>query len=341
MNTVNVGILGLRRLGGSIGLALRRYSQSKDARQQFSVTGYDPDERLTTRAKSIGAIDNVARNLSGAARDRDIVVLALPFHETEAAYQLIGRDLKPGVVVLDMSPYKQPSLGWAKKYCGEEVYLVGVTPVINARYLLDGLDDLDHAAEDYFDKGTMLISPSPAADRDAVQLATDFAQILGSAVRFTDPPEHDAWATVMEALPAALGIAVFDAISQRESWDDVRRVGNAAFGQLTHHLIETHPDALRNLLLRDREGLIRQIDSVVTSLNTMRALLAENDRDALEALLVRSRDNYVDWLVRRRSGEWDPTSHVEREVVSETLMTNLFGSAIAKRLKRGGNVSDS
>ncbi|MBK8020377.1 MAG: prephenate dehydrogenase [Chloroflexi bacterium] len=335
MQTVNVGIIGLRRLGGSIGLALRRYNQSKEARQKFAVTGYDPQERNSTSAKTMGACDTVARSVSAAAQDKEIIVLALPFHEVEAAYELMGDGLRPGCVVLDTTLFQQPAVTWAKKYLNEEVYQVGITPVINARYLFDGLDDIEHAAEDYFDKGMMLVSPSPAADRDAVQLATDFSAILGAGLRFTDPAERDSWISVMEMLPAALGVAVFDAISRQDHWDDVRRVGNPAFGQLTHHLLEVHPDALRDALFHDRAAVIRQIDSVMQSLDTLRDLLAANDRDAVEALVVRAGDSFIEWLARRRSGEWEPSQKVEREGAGETLMSGLFGSALTKRLKRG------
>lgn len=340
MQTVSVGIIGLGRLGGSFGLALKRYSQSKDARQKFSVTGYDPSDGQTSKAKSIGACDQVTRSIVAAARDRNIVLLALPFHEVEGAYQLMGRDLRAGTVVLDASAFQQPSVAWAKKYCGDDVHLVNITPIVNAHYLFDGLDDLEHAAEDYFEKGVILVSPSPSSDPDAVQLATDLAQILGATARFTDPAEHDSWMAAMESLPAALGVATYNAISRQDHWDDVRRVGNNAFGQLTHHLLESHPDALRDLFLRDREGLIRQIDTVVNSLETLRALLAANDRKAIEALLVGSRDDYLEWLMRRRTGDWDPTNKIERETAADTIMTGLFGSTLAKRLKRGGGGDD-
>ncbi|MBL8133611.1 MAG: prephenate dehydrogenase [Anaerolineae bacterium] len=337
MQTVNVGIIGLRRLGGSFGLALRRYNQSKDARQHFAVTGYDPDEQNAAAARTMGACDTVARSLSAAVRDRNIIVIALPLHEIEAAYQLMSGELTPGCVVLDTAVFKQPPAGWASKHLGKEAHQVGITPVVNARYLFDGLDDIDHAAEDYFDKGVILVSPGSTADPDAVQLATDFAQLIGASVRFTDPAEHDSWTSVMELLPAALGVAAFDAIRRLDHWDDVRRVGNPAFGQLTHHLLESHPDALRDALFQDRANLVRHIDQVIESLAMLRDLLSEGDRDAVEALLVQTRDAFAEWLGRRRTGEWDPTHKMERDGAASSLMTGLFGSAITKRLKRGGD----
>ena len=340
MQTINVAIIGLKRIGGSVGLVLQKYNKSKEARQRFVITGYDPDEREAQKARTNGAVDNTSRNLAAALRDKELVVMALSFHEVEAAYQLAAQDLRKGTVVLDFSPYKQPSVDWAEKLFPKETFLVGITPIVNARYLFDGLDTLEHAVDDYFSGGTILLSPNAGCDKDAVQLASDFAQILGASVRFTDPVEHDSWAVLMEALPAAISLAVFNTIRHQEHWDDVRRVGNPAFGQLTHHLLEMHPDALRDLLLRDRERVARQLDGVIDALTTLRTLLLENDRDALEALLIDTNDDYLQWLGQRRSGDWDGRKTVERESNSTTLMNGLFGSALTKRLKRGQSGDD-
>jgi prephenate dehydrogenase len=334
MQTIRVSILGLGRVGASFGLALRRCNARKDARQRFEVIGFDPDERVSTRARALGACETTARTAAAAAANRQIVILTLPLHESEAVWSLIGGVMQPGTVVIDTSPFRQPALAWAKKYAHEEVHPVGAAPIVNARYLFDGLDDLEHAAEDYFDDGVLLISPDPRADRDAVQLVTDLAALIGAQARFTDPAEHDSWVAVMEALPALIGVVAFEAISSQSHWDDTRRIGNPAFGQLTHHLLEMHPDALRDLLLRDRERLIRQIDAFSETLAAVRAVLAANDRAAVEALLIRQQTRYHEWLARRRRHDWDPLPDGARAAVAETLMTSMFGSAIAKRLTR-------
>jgi prephenate dehydrogenase len=339
MQTIRVGILGMKRLGGSFGLALRRYNESKDARQKFEVTGFDPDERLAIRAKAIGACDQFERTIGAAAANQAIVIIAMPYHEVEAVYQLIGGGLRPGTVILDTAPFKRPSEQWAKKYVHGEAFTVGLTPIISATYLFDGLDDLEHSSADTFDGGVMLVTATSGADRDAVQLAADLSGMLGASVRFTDPAEHDSWAVVVEALPALIGTAAFDSISGQANWDDVRRVTNGAFGQLTHHLLEMHPDALRDLILRERVGLIRQIDALVESLRAVRGVLAADDRDALETLLIRASDEYHTWTLRRRDGQWDKSaSGVEnaRESAGAALLSGVFGSAIAKRLRGGG-----
>ena len=332
--TIKVGILGLGRIGASVALALKRYNARKDARQQFDLTGYAADNLQSMAIKSMTLVDHTARNLVDAASDKDIVVLAMPYRDAQSTYQAVGKDLRAGAVLLDMSPLKLPSQGWAEKYLSDEAYMVGVTPVLNAKYLFDGLDDPEHAAADLFDGGTLLLLPSPKCARDAVELASDFGELLGMTPRFGDPVEHDVWSAATEGLPAALGLAAFYALQRRGSWDDVRRVGNPSFGRLTHHLYDHHPDDLRDLMLNNRDNLVRQIDATVETLQNLRGVLGGNDRAALEEMLIQTMDAYATWVLHRREGRWDKTESTNQPSPGELLMNGMFGSALTKRLKR-------
>lgn len=338
--TIKVGILGLGRIGASVGLALKRYNLRKDARQQFVITGYTANNLQTQALKTVNPVDHVARNLIDAASDKDIVVLALPYRDVQEAYRVIGKELRSGAVLLDTSALKLPSQEWAEKYLSEEAYMVGVTPILNAKYLFDGLDDAEHATADLFDDGVLLLLPSPKCARDAVELASDFGGLLGMTARFGDPGEHDVWSAATEGLPAALGVAAFYALQRRNGWDDAQRVGNPSFGRLTHHLYDHHPDDLRDLMLNNRDNLVRHIDATVEALQSLRDVLAENDRAALEELLIQTMDSYVTWVVHRRDGRWDKTESPAQPTRGDLLMSGMFGSAITKRLKRDKSDDD-
>ena len=332
--TIKVGILGLGRVGASVGLALKRYNARKDARQQFDITGYAADNLQNQGLKTINPVDHAARNLVDAASDKDIVVMALPYRDVQSGYQLIGRDLRSGSVLLDTSPLKLPSQGWAQKYLADEAHMVGVMPVLNPKYLFDGLDDIEHASADLFDGGSLLLLPSSKTQRDAVELASDFGDLLGMTPLFGDPAEYDVWSAATEGLPAVLGLAAFYGIYRRDGWSDARKVGNSSFGRLTHHLYDQNPDDLRDLMLNNRENLVRNIDATVETLQVLRDLLAENNQAALEEALIQTMDAYVTWVVHRREGKWDRPESPDQPSRSDLFMNGMFGSAITKRLKR-------
>jgi prephenate dehydrogenase len=340
MTTITVGILGLGRIGTSVGLALKRHAARKETRQQFNIAGFDSDADAADTAKRKGALDSAVRTAADAARDKDIIILALPYGEVQGAYRVLQEAVRPGTVVLDASPLKLPSMEWAEKYLPDEAHMVGITPILNPEFLLDGADDTDHASAELFDRGALLLMPGVKSAKDAVELAADFAELLGATAHFVDPVEHDGWIASMEALPALLGVAAFHTLRENKGWDDAQRAGNPSFGRLTHHLYDTHPDDLRDLLLHDRTNVIYQIDQLMGTLRQMRQILADNNRAALEELLIESSKAYHEWYNRRSSGRWGDKSDVPRQQAGASLMSGFLGGYLSKRF-RGDKDEDS
>ncbi len=131
MAEINVTVLGLGRIGASFALALQKYNGRAGAAHHFNITGYDPDSARGRIAKDLGALDKLTGSLYAAVRDAEIVIVDMPYSQVEDTFRAIGDALKPGCVILDCSPLKMPSIEWADRYFGDEVYLVGLSPLIN------------------------------------------------------------------------------------------------------------------------------------------------------------------------------------------------------------------
>lgn len=337
MNTVKVCILGLGRVGASVALALQRYNGRKDARQRFAVTGYDPRDGTASTAQKRGAYERGSRSVENAVVNQDLIVIAMPYAEVRATYARIASALRADSVVLDLSLVKQPSLAWAKEYLAGRAHMIGIAPVLNPRYLFDGLDDAEHAADDLFDGGVMLLTPDSEAVREAVELAVDFCSILGGAPHFVDPIEYDGLSALTEGLPALLGVAAFYMLKRNVGWRDARRSGNPSLGQLTHHLLDTHPDDLRDMLLENRENIARAVDSMIQVLAEFQSLLERSDRAGLEAVLIDSSDAYAQWLSQRTSGKWE--ANTDSPDGGGSVVSSLLGSYLTRKL--GGDKRDT
>lgn len=338
-NTINVGILGLGRVGASVALALK--AANTRGGQQFVITGFDTNSGIMEAARKDKMADTFARNVGDATAGKDIIVLALPYGETQGAYRAMGDGLRAGAVVLDFAPLKQPSIEWAQKYLPAEAHMIGATPILNPKYLFDGLNEIEYAAADLFENGGLLITPGAKTVREAVELAADFAGLLGATPHFADPAEHDGWIAATEALPALIGFSAFYTLDRTRGWVDIQRTGNPSFGRLTHHLHDTHPDDVRDLLLNNRENSLHHLDALIETLNGVRAAIARSDRAALESILIDSSAQYTQWIKRRMKGQWEGDEKADAAPSrADGLMSGLFGSYLSKRLKRDKNGSD-
>lgn len=81
---VNIAIIGIGQIGGSIGLALANH------RDQLFRIGYDKQIDNAKQAEKAGALDKVHFKLINAVDDADIVILALPIDQLKNTLQVIA-----------------------------------------------------------------------------------------------------------------------------------------------------------------------------------------------------------------------------------------------------------
>ncbi len=97
---IQITIIGLGQIGGSIGLALAGQKAA------LKRVGHDKKVDVERAAQSKGAVDEVKHNLPSAVRDADLVLLCLPVSQVRETLEFIAPDLKEGAVVMDTSPVK-------------------------------------------------------------------------------------------------------------------------------------------------------------------------------------------------------------------------------------------
>lgn len=330
MAELSVAILGLNRTSASMGLALKRYSK-KGGKHNFNITGYDSNAESLKQAKKLGAIDNTENRITNAVKDVDIIVMNVSYEETERAYKDIRHNLRDGVVILDMSPLKQPSLNWSDTYLSSEQHLIGITPILNPRYLFDSKEVVEQAEEDLFDNSAILLTPSASSVKEAVDLAFNFAAILGSKPRFLDPVEHDTLLSQTIQLPRLLGTILFYNLANQANWDDLKWFTNPAFGALTRPLFDYHPDALRDEFYSNRDVLARMVDEYIDTLSQFRDALREDDSHTVEAVTVSAAETYEQWVNSRYKADWDAVANGPEPKV-DNMLQGLIGGKLADKL---------
>ena len=325
---VNVAIVGLDRISASLGLALKRYQEKPNAKHTFTIIGRDTRTSAMKDAHKAGAIDNFNRALLKATDNADLIIFNSPPGSFEEDFTRLGSTLKPGAVVLDMSPLKQPAIAWAaanfpKNQGGDPLaYVVGFTPVVNVGGLYAGSMEAEAAAADIFDEGDVIITPDASCPSEAIQLAEDVARLIGGEARFMDPQEHDGLIAATEGLPALLGVGLFHALEQSEGWTDLRRMVNPALAMATQNLRHQSVTDMVSLFTSNREHLARHLEGLIGVLDQMRDLLVDEedvDHEKLSIFVSRVKDKWETWDVKRHSGKWEAAERPPLEAMPGPL----------------------
>lgn len=326
MAKVNVTIIGLQRLGTSFGLALKRLMQTSGNKHEFVITGSDEEASTMKTAHQMGAVDQAIRDLISAVEKADLVYIAAPYGLTADIFEVIGPALKPGAVVMDTSPLKLASIDWAKKHFrrnkdGEpEAYLVGVTPIFNPDYLISAETSTEAARADLFDKGALIVSPSPDCPEEAVQLIAELADLLKVPVHFADPVEHDGIIAAMEGLPLLLQLGLFRHLSGSKAWADFQRFSNPTFSLATHRLGKETPQDLAALIHRNRDNTVRALEALIGTLDEIRDFLVSGDDASTIEAFSDAMERYERWNKARYTNKWD-----DQPAAPDVQAPNLLG----------------
>jgi prephenate dehydrogenase len=326
-------IVGLGLIGGSIGLALRRWSEERkvDGRKPLEVIGFDPNLDHQRAAEKLGAVDKGAWDLAKAARDADIVVLATPVNGMRDVMQDLVPNLRPDTIVTDTGSTKAQVLKWASEILPREIHFVGSHPMAGKTQSIEGAD------ADLFVGATWCVSPSVTASEDAVRTVLGLVAAAGAEPFFIDPEEHDAFVAGVSHLPFVLSAALMNAVSRDASWRDMKTLTAGGFRDTTR-LAAGSPAMHRDILLTNRDAVIRWIDSVAVTLDQLRETLKSDDENAaatLDAYFAEARDARADWSTQTtREGELlqGTASELQPESVSDH-MGRMFLGGFAKRLR--------
>jgi prephenate dehydrogenase len=327
-------IVGLGLIGGSVGLALRRWSAERtvDGRKPLEVIGFDPNLDHQRAAEKMGAVDKGAWDLAKATRDADVVVLAVPVNALRDVLADLAPNLRQDAIVTDTGSTKGQVLAWANELLPRGVHFVGGHPMAGKTQSIEGAD------VDLFTGATWCISPSVTASEEAVRTVLGLVAAAGAEPFFIDPEEHDAYVAGVSHLPFVVSAALMNAVSRDASWRDMKSLTAGGFRDTTR-LAAGSPAMHRDILLTNRAAVTRWIDAFTASLGDLRATLSTADDEtaaaALDAFFNDARDARAVWSTQvTRDGELLQATGAELQPESVSdHMGRMFLGGFARRLR--------
>lgn len=320
MKTQTITIIGLDRIGTSIGLALKKSSLA------VTLVGHDTDAAKGKLAKDVvQAVDQAEWNLVSAARRADILVITSPVADLASILQIIGTELQEHTLVLDFSGLKRLGLSLAEQHLRQGHY-VGAVPILAADYLADGRSDPTAATPDLFRNSAFCLMPAPNAEPQAVETAVNFGLLLGALPYFIDPAEYDSLIQGSDTLPGLVSLAMFNTLQKATGWRDMLRFAGQPFTLMTLPLANARDIPLH--ALNNPQATLRWLDALLDELKTVRRLVAEENEELLSAYAEQLATEREKWLQARQKNDWDERR--SPPIRPRTMSEHLFGG-LARR----------
>ncbi len=318
--TIQITILGLGRIGTSLGLALA------DKKASITRVGNDREPQYVKQAQKLGAVDQTNFNLPSAVRQADIVILAMPVDEIKSTLEAIAINLKEGCVVLDTSPVKRGVEQWAGQILPPDRYFIGFTPTINPAYLADTATGPDAGHADLFKNSLVIITSPHGADADALKLAADLAVLIGSTPFFADSDEIDGVMAAVHLLPELMAAALVDATVSQPGWREARKAAGPAYAHASRPLLTlTESQFFGQGALLNKDNTLRMLDGAINSLRDLRQAIAEENEEELAKRVKDAVEARIAWQVQREKADWDLPANSEPLPSASDMMGRLFG----------------
>lgn len=289
---MNVAVVGVGLVGGSIGLAARE-------RLGATVRGVDPRADV---ALARGAVDSAHDDLGEALEDADAAFVAVPVDRLGETVSAVLAAAPAGCAVTDVGSTKAA----VTRACRDPRF-VGGHPLAGAE-----VSGVEHARADLFDEATWYLTPAPDAHGVVLERLHRLLTGIGARPVVIDPDVHDRVMAAVSHLPHVLANVLVARAAGALGDERVPATG-PSFRDATR-VAGANPALWNGIYGANAEALAAEVDGAIEALAQVRDALrsgadltawqqrAADDRAALLSALAQGPVRELRAVVPNRPG---------------------------------------
>lgn len=269
---MNIGIVGLGLIGGSMAKAFKFYTEHR-------ILGYDKDSVCIKRAKLVCAIDDelTDKNIGTC----DVIIIALYPKATIDFVQSKSDLIKKGAIVFDCCGIKGNICPTCFKIANEHDFeFYGGHPMAGTQF-----SGFNHAKETMFKNASMIIVPEKADNIYKLEnIKALFTSIGFKKITITDAVTHDK----IIAYTSQLAHVVSNAYVKSPSSKLHNGFSAGSFKDLTR-VAKLNEEMWTELFMENGEFLTDEIDHITNELKKYSEAIKNKDKELLKNLLKEGR----------------------------------------------------
>ncbi len=269
---MNIGIIGMGLIGGSMAKAMKAYTNNK-------VYGYDIDDEVMEEAVSRNIID---RKLgSGNMHHCDLIIVAL---YPQAAIDFVKKNadkISKEAIVMDCCGVKRIVCDELEPVADEYGFtFIGAHPMAGLH-----MTGFAYSSEKMFKDASLVLCPREKVKNEKVYILKGlFADIGFTNIQISTPQEHDR----IIAYTSQMCHIVSNAYVKNEAASMHNGFSAGSYRDLTR-VAKLNEDMWTELFLENQDYLLKELDELIQNLVKYKEALDDCDPDNLRALLREGR----------------------------------------------------
>ncbi len=266
---MEIGIVGLGLIGGSIAKAAKKYTP-------HTVLGFDLDPQVMYKARLLDAVDGELTPERIGICDW-LIIATRPTAAVLYAVDNAAR-IKQGATVMDVCGVKRSVCAPLWRLAEDNGFtFIGGHPMAGRE-----VGGFDHASADLFKDAAMILTPMKGADIALLEKLKKFWCALGfGGVTVTTPENHDR----VIAYTSQLAHVVSSAYIKSPTALDHIGFSAGSYKDLTR-VARLDPEMWNELFMQNRENLLFELDGILSRLSEYRDALEAGDAARMRALLA-------------------------------------------------------
>lgn len=259
---MNITIIGLGVIGGSLGLAIKQTDQT------ITVTGYDSVEKIDA-ALHRDAIDFGSISLPSLLHDADIIFLCTPVHSIVELLPTIAQYCKRSAIITDVGSTKLEIFNTAKKIFRANGIFIGGHPMAGSEG--KGIEFADALL---FQNATYVLC-AEKSQKQRISKLTSLLHSIGARVLFLSAKDHDTIAASISHLPQLIAVALMNMVEKKNKkhpgylqlaaggFRDITRIASSPYG-MWNDILASNSIEIRNAI-KEFSSLLIQFEKDLRS----------------------------------------------------------------------------
>lgn len=271
---MNIGIIGLGLIGGSIAKALKQVHK-----QNSYIIGYDLNQADLKLAYDDGVIDSIATNLKAGFTNCSVVFICIPVHHIAALLDELLPYLPNDCIITDVGSTKYELIKELSAHTlktSKRVYYVGGHPMTGSERF-----GYNASSAHLFENAYYMLTPQGDTPEFIVFILQKLIERMGAIPLVLSASYHDFITANISHLPHILASSLVHLVRNNDGENAyLHALAAGGFKDLTR-IASSNPDIWTSICLSNKEYIQKVFGSYLSILNHFMDILANNSEAEL------------------------------------------------------------
>ncbi|WP_321471437.1 prephenate dehydrogenase [Halarcobacter sp.] len=258
---MNIGIIGLGLMGGSLAKALKKYFIAK------KIYGYARSEKSKKEIEELNLVDELV-DIETLKKECDLIILAIPVDNIISFLPEL-EDINKNTTIMD--------LGSTKEFIIENIPS-SIRKNFIAAHPMTGTEKSGPKAaiDDLYEGKTVVLCNLEDNDNLHVNRAFRLFQEIGMRIVVMDANEHDVHACYMSHLPHAISFSLANTVMDCEDPKSIIALAAGGFKDMSR-VAKSSPDMWTDIFKQNKKNLLNSMEKFENHMKEVRIMI-ENER---------------------------------------------------------------